>query len=454
MSMTSGQLPAERTVDARPPIDKPLPLWQASPVVAVLVGIVATAIALIRVPWVGLSTLWAEDGSQFLTGSLTNNGAFDAFTPYAGYLHFVPRLISQSAVDFIPVDSWALFMSISSCVVLGAVSALAFVLVRDLIPWFPARLALALVPALAPLVATELIGNVANLHWFFLWLGPLILIGRVNGRFWVWALAVVALAMTLTEALLLVFVPLMFFASNKRARLPIFTAYLLGLAAQIIAYLSAPRPGVAPSGWSAGIRSTIIGYITSVSTGAVTNQNVLVGTTVLKSGLAIPAILTIVFIVITAWVVWRGSRAQRVYACALIVASGVLWAAGYLLNQSGFGFTSYGPTQWMEFTFRRHAVLPSLLLLSIIPLAAQIAWTRMRRVAAVSALVALAAILAMSFASPYTMRENGPEWARNVDAAREQCSDGVDVARIDIAPQGWATIVPCDRLILDHSREK
>src|SRR5665647_648206 len=69
--------------------------WSSDGLLAVTIVLAATLIAWLRLDPVTHQTMWAEDGSVFLTQA-SHAGRFETvLLPYAGYLHVVPRLIAE-----------------------------------------------------------------------------------------------------------------------------------------------------------------------------------------------------------------------------------------------------------------------------------------------------------------------------------------------------------------------
>ena len=104
-----------------------------------------------------------------------------------------------------------------------------------------ARLALGAVTVLVPAAPIEVSGNAANLHWYFLWLAPWLLMAAPTRWLTGIALGVVALLAGLTEIQVALFVPLVLVEARNRYRLPVVVGLLLGVAAQVVATLTSPR---------------------------------------------------------------------------------------------------------------------------------------------------------------------------------------------------------------------
>ena len=102
---------------------------------------------------------WYEDGSVFFADA-RERGIGSLFVPYAGYLHFFPRLVAWLATAFPVVAAPALYNGAALLAVLG-VCALLFHPRLDL-PWRPL---LALCVALAPDAWTSFL-NLTHAQWY------------------------------------------------------------------------------------------------------------------------------------------------------------------------------------------------------------------------------------------------------------------------------------------------
>jgi hypothetical protein len=106
--------------------------------------------------------LWAEDGRVFLMG-FWEQGWAAIFSPYAGYLHVVPRVIVSSAtslsVDFLPHTILLTTMTLYAMSASKLVTTSYQHLISSRVSRVAACLALCFLPGL-----WEIVGNVANVH--------------------------------------------------------------------------------------------------------------------------------------------------------------------------------------------------------------------------------------------------------------------------------------------------
>jgi hypothetical protein len=92
-------------------------------------------------------------------------------------------------------------------------------------------------------------------------------------------------------------------------------------------------------------------------------------------------------------------------------------------------------------------MVPSMLLLAVVPIAAAVAWRRgtLTRMAAVLGSIVVALALAAQFAPPNTSRSSGPTWSPQVGDAAKECAarPAEPEEPILLAPEGWIVEFPC-----------
>src|SRR3954468_1679065 len=143
------------------------PRWERAGVLAAFLTL-GTVLALLRLGFsASVNTLWAEDGPIYLQGALTQGFFHDVFSPYAGYLVVVPRLVAQVAT-LVPLEQAAAAITIVSAF-LATVSAFAVWVgcgghVRN--PYL--RLGLAVATLLSASAGTETVLSAAYLPWYML----------------------------------------------------------------------------------------------------------------------------------------------------------------------------------------------------------------------------------------------------------------------------------------------
>lgn len=454
----------------------------------VVVGIAAASFAWYRLGPVTRGTGWAEDAGIFLRERLAAGPLDTLFTPYAGYLHLLPRLTVDLAVA-LPVQDYALTVAATSCAVAGAVCGGVFALARPVVPAWPLRLVLAAVPVALPIAPYEVSGSAANQHWFLLVLAPWLYAFRPRSRWTAGVLGAVALVAGLTEPQTAVFLPLLVLAwlparsdgdrGPRLLALPVTVGAVVALALQAVTALTADRVAHPER---PGTRDAVAGYLLQVLGGTATVDPSRSGSAVLTHGwvvLVLPAVVLLVVVVVAVVLAtWR----TRVVLLALGTGSVLLWyVAVFASGGAADGYASGDPAVYGALTPVRYAVVPAVLLLSCLVVAASVlvrsgdararpaaaeaspapgrdvaAPTTVRRgrtVARVSGALlgwcVVTAVVASSVlsASPgQTRRSAGTPWQPQVLAGVAACrSDPEGSLRIAAVP--WAASVPCDLVL-------
>jgi hypothetical protein len=415
-----------------------------------------------RLLTVARNTLWAEDVRNFLANAVSMGSAQALFRPYAGYLHLVPRLIAGITVELFPVSLWANSEALISCLVAAGVSALVFICSRDVITWLPARALLALITLLVPLAPLEVLGNTANLHWYFLWLAPWLLLYRPRTRPGAWLLGIVALLAAMTEIQLVLFAPLLFASWRDRRRWPVAIPYLAGCAIQIAVTIFNPR------GHSSvpliGLPSLLYGYLINAAMSVWNSSPSGIRDILLHSGPWVAIAAIIPFLAAAAIVVRLGSRRQRQVAVLLLVSSLVLWCVAVELDP-GARYDYVASANWQHIWLSRYGVVPSLMLLALVPLALTVlrrryevgeaVGSRWRLIRGIPLAIGLGTILVVltSWMPTTTVRSVGPQWQSEVAAAQEACETAPPqtVMPLSGAPSpNWALELTCRQL--QHDR--
>lgn len=447
-----------------------------------MVFVVGSIVEWLRLSSADQGTLWAEDVRNFL-GNAVTHGIASLVTPYAGYLHTVPRLIATGTVAVAPVAGWATSMAFGACVVAAGVAALVFICARDVVPSTVLRLGLAAITLLVPLAPREVLGNTANLHWYFLWLAPWLLLYRPRTRTGAWLLAGAALLATMTEIQMAVFIPLMLWRWRDRPMLPVRMLYLVGVAAQLLATLSDPRGSSSAN--PVPIASVAYGYlINAVMTSWTADPHVIAW----MLGVAGPIagiVLLLPFAAAAVVGLLRGSRLQRLMVVVCSVSSMAFYAIAVEVSPGTFyDYASMSDAQLDAPWLARYGVAPSMFLLALVPLALAalarprgvvgesvggVAGTRVGIGAGTAGaagfssvgarprkvllpaitLVVLAAVLAGNFSSTVSRRSNGPLWQPQVAAMEAYCDIAAPSAVYTLrgAPAvEWKVDVPCSRV--------
>lgn len=402
-----------------------------------------TAIAWLRLSPTARDTLWAEDGRLFLQTAAGAAPVPTLFTAYGGYLQLAPRILALLTVHLTPVHLWAQSMTLLSCTAAGAISVAVFVASREHLPWLPARLAVAALPVLTPLATREVLGNATNLHSLLFWGIFWVMLSRPGGRARSWGWAAFVLVGALSEIQALFLLPLLLWRLRDRRTWPVKLALLVGLAAQLVASMIVPRqadphPAVATA-------SVALGWvINAIATSWLSIPRL--GALLVHTGGGVWT-LTAIPAVCLGLVVWLGTRRQKALGVLLLGYSAIVWGAGVIVTPAPWlDYARQSPAALSGVWLSRYGVVPAMLLLALLPLAAtalrrrRLPW---RTAAAWTLLVALAAAMALHAPADISRRSAGPAWQPQVHAARLACQQPGATAAVFTETLGWKVAVPC-----------
>ena len=377
--------------------------------------------------------------------------------PYDGYLHLIPRLAVAVLVPVAGVEHYAAAVTMASCLLLGVVCVLTYYCTAALstVPWI--RLCWASIPLLVAPGALETMGNLANLHWYLLWLVPLLLVREPRSLAGGILLLTATLATTLTEIQALLFIPLVLYRLGNRALWWTKGGLLLGLAFQLAALALFPRvrEGMGED-WN--LLSVFYGWVLNSAGAVAYGSSSGISSHILDFG-SIPIILSAVPYVAALVVVYtRADRLPRLMAGTWFLGSAAVWAAAVIINPVAyFDYAAYTAQDWTGFFLSRYSTLPSMYLLALVPLMASTLVSqrhlddRSRARPRTAAMVVAGIFLTLQLVYYFPVdaaRSDGPEWASGVEEARRECSEQPrpEEVKVPVAPLGWAAAIPCDRL--------
>lgn len=183
-----------------------------------------------------------------------------------------------------------------------------------------------------------------------------------------------------------------------------------------------------------------------------------VGPLVAAGGFWVCLLLFLPFVALLGFILWRGSRIQRVAATSAAVLSIVVYAVSvWTTPEARYEYASLSATQLSQLSTLRYGVLPSMLILALVPLGATVALHRPaagprgRRAVRWALVATLSGALLLSvvvhLAPQYTVRTNGPQWMPEATAAESYCARAPDSSTVALAETlDWRVNVPCWRL--------
>lgn len=412
----------------------------------VLLAAVVVAGAIItwnRVPADHRDRVWAEDGNIFLAEALDSSPLAVLFRGYAGYQHFVPRVVEVGVLPIIDLSDYPVVIFAVCAVLTGLAGGAVFWLTRDNVPWLPARVALALITSVVPLATQETVGNLADLHTYAMWVMPWLLLYRP--RTWTtsiaWGVLAWALVMTEIQAIFFVFLILFRLGRAHSRQRPVFVGFAVGALAQVITALVVQRT---TSGGPLSVASTVMGWMINTVMPLLTADPITIRQWVIDSGVAVAVIVIVpVALAAIAVLIW-GTSSQRLLTVSLLLGSAAIYTGSAWAN-SGFWF-AYAEEPLTDVGIRlalniRYGVASGMMLAAILPIAAAVIVRRGRhRVPAQAAAwvlcLATVGVLGHGATMTISIRDQVGRWSPAVRTAAAECAEqrAASVHTLPVAP--------------------
>ncbi len=403
-------------------------------------------------PSAALNAFWAEDGQVFFQGALPQ-GAFDAvFTPYAGYLVFVPRLIGEVG-NLVPLADAPAAVSLTAALVVAlsglAVWCASAALIRN--PYL--RGTLVVVMVLAPVASLEAVAAAAYVSWYMLFASFWLLLWRPPSTRGAALAGLFILATALSNPGIWYFAPLFalrLLAARDRRDALILGSYALGTAIQLPVTLASGENTVEPV-WTSDIWTA---YAQRVVDGAALGES-LGGEAWSSWGWPfLIALLVVLGACLVAGLIRTTPAARYFAAIAIPTSLGMFVISTY---QRAVGFVMTWPDGADSGLGGRYAIVPALLLVSVAlvlidrsprprPGPRRLSWPGLAAVA-----VLLVGVVT-SFSLGDRAARGEPSWDAALEAAAATCpaepppTDPNPAAAVTSAPAGFVVYVPCDRL--------
>ncbi|HEU5252395.1 MAG TPA: hypothetical protein VFU16_03590 [Solirubrobacterales bacterium] len=427
------------------PASRTLPRWEATVLVSSLL-VVGTVLALLRLGWSApLKTIWAEDGPIYLGGAL-GQGFFDAiFSPYAGYLVLVPRLIAEVAT-LVPLEQAPAAISILSAL-LAALSALAVWHgcgghVRN--PYLRGGLALALL--LVASAGEETLLSAAYVPWYMLigtfWLlfwHPRTQAGAVLG-----GLFMLATGLSTPGVWFFMPVALLRAATVRNGRdATLVGSFMLGAVVQVPVLLAQEQ---GESLWTSHIWTA---YLQRVLDAGLLGQD-LGGELWEAFGWGFLIVLLAAAVGGLVWALWRSRPSARWFGAIAVLASLAIFV--FSVYQRSVGLNIFWSPDSSGGVAGRYVLVPALLLVSAVVVFVDGAVRDRPRPTGFSWPVGVTlAVIVLAVVTSYDMRlpgfREGPYWEDALRTAANKCvSQGEEGAGIETAPPPFGVTVSCTEI--------
>lgn len=419
--------------------------WEGALLAASFLALVVVAQLLRPGLRASLDSLWAEDGPIFLQTALWSGFNDAIWTPYAGYLVLVPRLIGEGAATA-PLGDAAAATSILAALAVGLSGLAVWHASRPHIGDPYLRGALVALTVLAPVAGLESVDSAAYVPWYMLFASFWLLLWRPPSRLATVLAACFLLLTGLSTPGLWFFLPL---AALRACTIhgprdaTIVGAYGIGALVQIPVYL-ANREGAIDPSWTSDIATA---YLQRVLDGALLGEKL--GGTAWEH-LGWPFLLTLVALAAIGLAAGlrHSGQGPRWFAAIAIPISVALFALS--AYQRAVGSEIVWPSGIFHGAAGRYAIVPALLLVSVAFVlvderlrasdAAPRGWLRPLALG----LAALA--LVTSFDQRHYATRGTPTWSDALDAAAAECRGGASDVPVAISPPGFGLQVPCDRV--------
>jgi hypothetical protein len=418
------------------------PIRQSQLLACIGLFLLGTLLVLLRLRSSSFTVLWAEDGTVFVRGALADQPWASLLQSYAGYMHAFPRLAAWAAVNSVPLSWVPPALAVISSALCSAIATLAFALLRARMRPVLPRLAIWLAIAVMPIAGIEVMGSIANAHWYLLIGLFVVLITRQRHPALIAAGAVVAVFAAMSDPLSGIFLPLVLVrlvGRTRRRELWIPLLFVGALLVQLAVVLSSPfpspsaRPGLGQLARATAYRVFVVALSGDHATDVY-----------LQFGAACLVIATLLVLGAGVWTLLRGGQLGGL-AAASLAASVIFFVVASVIRWHSL----YDPAVDPGLGASRYSVVPGALVVIALAAAATASSQRARtRVPRQLAAVVLIAVLLISVVPDFltTARVPPVAWAQALRQASRECATGQHDARIPITPTGLSFVASCESL--------
>lgn len=424
--------------------------WGARAAIAVAFLAIGTLLSLTRPGWsVSFHSIWAEDGSVFLHGALTQSFGETVFAPYANYLVLVPRLIGEAAT-VVPLSDAPAAISVLSAAMISLSGLVVWHATAGHIESPYLRATLAVFTVLVPVSGLESLDSGSYVSWYMLFATFWILLWRPATTWGAGLAGLFVLAAALSNPGVWFFIPvaaLRAIAIRDRRDGLIVAAFALGALIQIPVAASNHEQVYHPT-WTSDI---LTAYLQRVLDGAAFGQH-LGGLAWAHLGWTFLALLSIVAIVALAIGAWHSNRGGRYLAAIAVFLSLAMFFVS--LYQRAVGTEMVWPGGTYNGSGGRYVIIPALLLVSAaVVLVDRFARQRRRPRWAAWSGAALIVLLIAGMVSSFDMEDvtarGAPTWDQSLEAAARTCvAERTPEGLVEVSPAGAGFVVelPCAQI--------
>lgn len=411
-----------------------------------IVWAVISIIIFLKIPS-AFTKIYAEDGAVALQGALDKSFPSDLFAPVGGYSDIILRTAGRIGT-FFPLSTVSIYFFFFNTLLLTFIFAVVYQVSESFLNSKFTRAVLASSLILIPIGSFESIGNVANLHFYFMSACLPIFINRNQTLRNRWGLSIFVFVATASLPLMFFYIPLILFtylqsdARGKQIRVDrIEISYLLGLIYQMIfiitrAFGERSTEGIGSIGrvvflyLDRVVGSAFIPWWGNISSDSAKITPNFVSTQMFLAFRALTA--TAVLILVVALALKANTRVRKL--SAVIIFSGLLyWFTVGLI---------FSPEP-------RYAIFPSFSFILVVLMSLSSITVDKRQSRIQLFICFLCLITWVGSWNPSLLRVTGPTWTSQLHLAENACSKlGLDEIAIRIIPMNsyWSVVVDCNRL--------
>ena len=371
------------------------------------------------------ATVWAEDGFIFLAQARDLGVGGSLLEPFAGYLHLVPRL-AAAAVSALPLETADTGFAVIAALVAAACALFVFRASTAHVRSLWARVACAAPLLVSPLAGTEILANVANLHWYLRYAAFWAVVWKAPSRWEAAVSASVVAAAVLSDPFALALVPLVALRVVAAGRRPdaVVVAFAASAVVQVVGVLGAT--GQRQLGEEAEVALLPFRYAVDVFGRGLAGDRFVGESGLSARGVAVGAVV----VTGLAGLAWARRAVVRERA-ALLVALAVVSVAYFA-----------APVALSGISAPRYAFAPALL--AAVAVVVLLDGAALDRTAA-AALAVVAAFWVVGLPS-YNDRDGGPAWDDALAASAASCAPG-QATDVPVLPRGMSAVLPCDDVV-------
>ncbi len=408
---------------------------------------IAIILQLVRVgPSASLNSLWAEDGSIFLQGALTQHFYDVLFNTYAGYLVVVPRLIAEIASHF-PLRSAAAVISVLSASVVACSGLIVWKASAGHIANPYLRGTLALLTVLVPVGGLEVVDSASYVSWYMLFAVFWILLWRPATSWGALFASLFIVAAALSNPGVWFFIPLAALRAltvRNGRDLAIVGSFAIGAGVQIpiaLGHPSAVEPLWTHDIWVVYLQRVVDGAPLGLRLGGIGWAHL---------GWSLPIAIAIAWLVGLGLGARNASRGSRYVATIAILTSLCMFVVS--LYERAVGPAMLWPGGVHNANGGRYSIVPALLLVSAALVLVDGSRRGNREPRGISwAIATPVTILLVALGTSFYVRSitvrGTPSWTTALEDAATACAtEGNPAAVIPVSPPGFTMTLPCDRI--------